>query len=102
MAGGDAPLHRQIYEQIRRAIRSGRLPPGARLPATRALAERLGVARITVARAYDDLTASGFVAGRRGSGTYVTGGAAGAAVAAPTARPRRLSSWARRALGGAP
>jgi GntR family transcriptional regulator/MocR family aminotransferase len=99
--GGDAPLHRQIYEQVRRAVLAGRLPPGARLPATRALAERLGVARITVARAYDDLTAAGFVEGRRGSGTYVTGGASRGAAVALAARPRRLSSWARRALGGA-
>ncbi|HEV8635052.1 MAG TPA: PLP-dependent aminotransferase family protein [Chloroflexota bacterium] len=100
LRAGGAPLHRQIYEQVRRAVLAGRLPAGARLPATRALAERLGVARITVARAYDDLAAAGFVEGRRGSGTYVTGGAGGAPAVAVAARPRRLSSWARRALGG--
>jgi GntR family transcriptional regulator/MocR family aminotransferase len=96
------PRHRRIYEQVRQGILDGRLRPGERLPATRQLAAQLGVARITVARAYEDLAAAGFVEGRPGSGTYVTGGS-GRAPATPTAAaPRRLSTWSRRVLGGAP
>jgi GntR family transcriptional regulator/MocR family aminotransferase len=96
------PRHRLLYEQLRRQILDGRLQPGERLPATRQLALQLGVARITVARAYDDLAAAGFVEGRQGSGTYVTGGSGRAPVVASAAQPRRLSSWARRVLAEPP
>ena len=105
--GGRAqPYHRQVYEQVRGAILSGRLRPGDRLPATRDLAARLGLARNTVARAYGDLLAEGYLEGRVGSGTYVApglGGEVGARVEgkparAPGGRPRRLSGWVGRAL----
>ncbi|MFC5238098.1 PLP-dependent aminotransferase family protein [Pseudonocardia zijingensis] len=56
---------------LRTAIRDGRLAPGARLPATRALAEELGVARGTVTAAYGQLVAEGYLAARRGAGTVV-------------------------------
>ena len=65
------PLHRQVYECIRTGILRGRLQPGQRLPATRRLAERLGLARNTIARAYDDLLSEGYLEGRTGSGTFV-------------------------------
>ena len=39
------PLHAQIERELRDAVRSGRLAPGAALPPTRALAARLGVSR---------------------------------------------------------
>jgi GntR family transcriptional regulator/MocR family aminotransferase len=64
-------LYRQIEAHLRRTIASGVLAPGARLPATRALARDLGVNRLTVETAYDELEADGLVAGRPGSGTYV-------------------------------
>ena len=63
--------HRQIYGQLRQAILEGRLRSGDRLPSTRDLAAKLGLARNTVARAYADLLAEGYLAGRVGSGTYV-------------------------------
>ncbi|WPB86939.1 MocR-like pyridoxine biosynthesis transcription factor PdxR [Sediminicoccus rosea] len=69
---GGAPLLRQLYLELRRAILGGVLPPGARLPATRALAQRLGVARNTVVAAYEQLLAEGFIAGRPGAGSYVS------------------------------
>ncbi|HYJ68692.1 MAG TPA: PLP-dependent aminotransferase family protein [Nocardioidaceae bacterium] len=69
-AGG--PLSRQIYDQIRDAIMAGRLRPGERLPSTRALADALGVSRNTVSAAFDHLTGEGFLAGRAGSGTFVS------------------------------
>jgi GntR family transcriptional regulator/MocR family aminotransferase len=65
----------QLYDQIREAIADGRLPPGARLQPSRAVAEKLAIARSTVTDAYARLTGEGFVEGRRGGGSIVTGGA---------------------------
>jgi GntR family transcriptional regulator / MocR family aminotransferase len=65
------PRYRQIYVALRDAITSGLLAPGTRLPASRALADDLGVSRITVLGAYDDLAADGLIAGRAGAGTVV-------------------------------
>jgi GntR family transcriptional regulator/MocR family aminotransferase len=64
-------LTRQIYAQVRAAILDGRLRAGDRLPPSRALAADLGVARLTVATAYDWLRAEGYVYGRVGAGTFV-------------------------------
>jgi GntR family transcriptional regulator/MocR family aminotransferase len=58
-------------EAIRDAIRSGRLAPGVQLPSSRALAADLGVARNTVARAYGELIAEGWLTSQHGSGTLV-------------------------------
>ena len=79
-----------IEEALRRAIRDGRLAPGARLPSTRVLAADLGVARGTVTEAYDQLVAEGWLAARQGSGTVVAwaGGSDGPA-AAPRGADRR-------------
>lgn len=71
---GAEPTYRQVYDQMRVAILSGELAPGARLPASRALAREAAVARITIVRAYDQLEAEGFVESRAGSGTYVASG----------------------------
>ncbi|MBG0565829.1 PLP-dependent aminotransferase family protein [Actinoplanes sp. NEAU-A11] len=56
---------------VREAIRSGRLAPDARLPSYRALAVDLGIARNTVAEAYAELVAEGWLTARQGSGTRV-------------------------------
>ncbi len=56
---------------LREAIQSGRLGPGTPLPPSRTLALDLGVARNTVAQAYAQLVAEGWLAARRGSGTRV-------------------------------
>ncbi len=68
---GDRPLYRQLDDQLRDAVLSGRLPPGARLPATRQLASELGLSRLTVQNAYEQLVAEGFLASTVGSGTFV-------------------------------
>ncbi|MCY1138721.1 PLP-dependent aminotransferase family protein [Actinoplanes sp. Pm04-4] len=60
-----------VYRALRAAIVDGRLPPGERLPATRALATDLGVARGSVAAAYERLTAEGYLSSRVGAGTFV-------------------------------
>ena len=74
LARGSGPLYRQIYLGLRQAILSGTLRAGDRLPSTRDLAEQLGISRTVVVLAYDQLLAEGFVTGRHGSGTYVSGG----------------------------
>ncbi|WSQ08316.1 PLP-dependent aminotransferase family protein [Streptomyces sp. NBC_01231] len=56
---------------LREAVRSGRLAPGTRLPPYRSLAADLGVARNTVADAYAELVAEGWLTARQGSGTRV-------------------------------
>jgi GntR family transcriptional regulator / MocR family aminotransferase len=68
------PIFRQIYLWFRRAILLGAFRPGDRLPATRDLADQLGVSRTVILLAYDQLLAEGFVVGRHGSGTYVAQG----------------------------
>lgn len=67
----DVPMHRQLYDHLRGAILSGQLPGGMRLPATRTLAEELGVSRNTVMSAFDQLLAEGYMEGCVGAGTYV-------------------------------
>src|SRR5215218_3728141 len=68
----DAPLFRQLYQQLRAAILSRRLRPGTKLPSTRELAAQLGVSRSAVVAAYEQLLAEGYTTGRPGSGTYVS------------------------------
>ncbi len=65
------PLHRQLYIALTKLILSGRLQPGMQLPATRVLANDLGVARNTVLTAYQQLHAEGYLEGRVGSGSFV-------------------------------
>jgi GntR family transcriptional regulator/MocR family aminotransferase len=66
-----APLFRQLYNELRGAILTGRLRPGERLPASRVLAEDLGISRNTALAALEQLTSEGYLAARPGSGTYV-------------------------------
>ncbi|MFQ5777929.1 MAG: PLP-dependent aminotransferase family protein [Terriglobia bacterium] len=68
------PIFRQIHDQIRQLIATGGLPVGERLPPTRELADRLGVHRSTVANAYAELTADGWIEGHVGRGTFVARG----------------------------
>ena len=64
-------LRARAEHALREAVRSGRLPPGAKLPATRALAQQLGVSRGVVVEAYAQLAAEGYLDTRRGGGTRV-------------------------------
>lgn len=67
----EAPLYQQIYETIRRSILSGEFFSGKQLPASRFLAKQLGVSRMTVINAYDQLLAEGYLESRAGAGTFV-------------------------------
>jgi GntR family transcriptional regulator/MocR family aminotransferase len=64
-------LRRQIYEEWRAGILSGRFRPGDRVPSTRELAASLGVSRSTVSEAWDQLISEGYLETARGSGTFV-------------------------------
>jgi GntR family transcriptional regulator/MocR family aminotransferase len=77
------PLHRQLEERLRTAVRSGRLAGASTLPSTRALAAQLGVSRGIVVEAYEQLLAEGYLSSRRGGATSV----ARTATAAPTRKP---------------
>ncbi len=72
-AVGPDPLFRQLARAIARGIERGVIPPGARLPAERALARAVSVSRGTAVAAYDQLVADGLVERRRGSGTFAIG-----------------------------
>ena len=67
-----SPLHRQLYEELRALILSGRLAPGSKLPSTRLLAAEHGVSRNTVLQAFDQLMGEGYIEGRRGAGSFVS------------------------------
>jgi len=78
---GEAPLYRQLFDQIAGQIRSGRMARGERLPATRELAGLLGLNRATISAAYEMLETGGLIAGHVGRGSFVTGSAAAPATA---------------------
>ena len=72
LADGHArTLREQLSDELKKAMRSGRLPAGTALPSTRALAADLGVSHGVVVDAYTQLTEEGFLVSRRGSGTAV-------------------------------
>ena len=95
------PLHRQLYEALRRAMLDGKLGAGERLPSSRDLAQDLGLSRNTVVAAINQLSVEGYLASRVGSGTYVNEhvprsglarSARGSAAPAPAQQPPRLST----------
>lgn len=65
------PLHRQLYEAMRRAMLDGKLGPGERLPSSRDLAQDLDLSRNTVVAAINQLGVEGYLVSRVGSGTFV-------------------------------
>jgi 2-aminoadipate transaminase len=77
------PLARQIQAHLERLIAERLLGPGVKLPATRELAQSLGVNRATVALAYEELVAAGWARAHVGQGTFVAGPPEG--VGAPVA-----------------
>ena len=65
------PLHRQLYEAMRRAMLDGKLAAGDRLPSSRELTHDLGLSRNTVVAALNQLSVEGYLVSRVGSGTFV-------------------------------
>jgi GntR family transcriptional regulator / MocR family aminotransferase len=69
-------LRAQLERELREAIRSGRLRPGAKLPPSRLLADELEVSRGVVVEAYSQLVAEGYLVARPGDGTRIAEGLA--------------------------
>jgi GntR family transcriptional regulator/MocR family aminotransferase len=70
-ANNPLPLHRQLYEALRRALLEGKLTGGDRLPSSRDLAQDLNLSRNTVVAALGQLTVEGYLVSQVGSGTFV-------------------------------
>ena len=68
---GLGPLHGQVRAALQRIIEGSEYGPGDRIPSERELSERLGVSRMTVRRAIEDLARLGLLERRSTSGTYV-------------------------------
>lgn len=69
--GSDRAPYRQIADSLRAAIATGEAAPGSKLPSESALMERLGVARMTVRQAIQELRAEGLVIAEHGRGVFV-------------------------------
>ncbi|MET7360163.1 GntR family transcriptional regulator [Streptomyces sp. NPDC005562] len=93
---GDAP-YEQVRARIAEQARSGGLPVGYKLPTVRGLAESLGLAANTVAKAYRALEADGVIETRGRNGTFVA--AAGDAAARAAATEARAFAERARRLG---
>lgn len=83
--GGSAAPYEQLRAQIAARARSGKLPAGFKLPTVRGLAEDLGLAANTVAKAYRALEADGVIETRGRNGTFVAAAGEGAAREAASA-----------------
>jgi GntR family transcriptional regulator len=70
-AKSGVPFYRQIIDQVKTAIATGRVEPGDRLPTVRQLAVDLSINPNTVSRAYTELELTGLVETHMGSGTFV-------------------------------
>ena len=70
--GSATPIYKQITDQVRLAVATGKLAVGDQLPSVRALAEELVINPNTVARAYTDLAREGLIESRAGRGVFLT------------------------------
>lgn len=67
----EVPIYQQLVDSIRAAIKNGTLPAGQKLPTVQEMTEKLGIARGTIKRAYDELELAGLVEKAQGRGTFV-------------------------------
>lgn len=100
--GSAEPPYDQVKRQLSEQITTGELAAGDRLPTVRALAEDLGLAPNTVAKAYRELEAAGLIDTRGRSGSFVSGDGTAAsarrAAAEYVRRTRELGLSAAQAL----
>lgn len=71
VTGDPRPIVRQISDGVKRLIAGGELLPGDILPSVRGLAQQLSINPNTVAKAYTELTAEGWLLARAGLGLFV-------------------------------
>lgn len=95
---GSLPLHRQLRNDLRRAIRDGSLRPGSAIPSEADLGAAYNVSRGTVRQALAALRAEGLIAGGRGAQPVVV---RAAQLTQPFTELLSFSAWAR-ALGKTP
>ncbi len=69
---GEKPLYLQLYDAVRLDILEGRIAGGEKLPSKRALSEHLGVSKITVEAAYEQLLAEGYITSKERSGFFAS------------------------------
>lgn len=67
----DIPIYQQLVDKIRAAVKAGTLNTGAQLPTVQELSDKLGVARGTIKRAYDELEYEGLIEKIRGRGSFI-------------------------------
>jgi GntR family transcriptional regulator len=91
------PTYMQIVEQVRQALRLGRLEPGDRLPTVREVAAAVAVNPNTVLKAYRELEHEGLVEGRHGQGTYVVRSLSGPSPGTLDRLRASLESWVKQA-----
>jgi DNA-binding transcriptional MocR family regulator len=80
----EEPIYQQLIRHFQVQIASGRLQQGTRLPPSRDLARQLGIGRISVVSAYNELQARGLISAHPGRGTFVNGPDAARQVAPPS------------------
>ncbi|MES2150635.1 MAG: GntR family transcriptional regulator [Pseudomonadota bacterium] len=96
VTGDPRPINRQIVDGVRRQIASGELAIGATLPSVRGLAQQLHINPNTVAKAYAELSAEGWLDARAGLGLFV---AAPRQRLSDQERERRLGEAVQRFVG---
>src|ERR1700730_15723051 len=85
------PLYIQLRDQLRALVHAGDLRHGDRIPASRELANMLGVHRTTVANAYAELESEGLIQGHVGRGTFIKRNGNGLKIT-PPAPPYRMAA----------
>ena len=88
--GAASPIFKQIVDQVRLAVVTGRLAVGDQLPSVRALAEQLVVNPNTIAKAYGELARDGMIDGQQGRGVFI---APPRQIYTKTERVRRLAPF---------
>ena len=91
------PTYLQLVQQTRQAIRLGLLQPGDQLPTVKEVVGSLAINPNTVLKAYRELDHEGLVEARRGQGTFVAHGVAGAAASDHDELRASLAQWIERA-----
>jgi GntR family transcriptional regulator len=89
--------HGQIVQQVRQAVRLGRLAAGDQLPTIKEVVAKLAINPNTVLKAYRELEMTGLVDSRQGQGTFVSSSAAALPRLAQSTLERGFKRWLRSA-----
>ena len=91
----EGTLQQQIQSLVAEGILSGRFRPGEKLPSSRKLAKHLGISRITVTLAYNELLADDYIVARGRSGYYVSNSAPQPRLKGKSTRHADTVDWSR-------